>query len=167
MPSASLDQRQAARVERGHRVVVHLVGRHLHHLVFEVDRVAAGPHLVADVAVGRRNASRCAVAGMWSGSVRASVSEAAGSARSKFGGARSRGRYWACRRWRRSRPERAGAPGATACACAASKGSECRKSASACSSPSCSHWADFAGRMVNGRLNAVPRPVLPLIRRLP
>ena len=54
-------QAEAARVERGRRLVVHLVGGDLHHLVFEADRVAGRADLVAAVASGCETARALAV----------------------------------------------------------------------------------------------------------
>ena len=130
-----LDQRETVRVERRHRLVVHLVGRHFHHLVFVGHRVAARPDFVAPGPVGGelRAAARTGDDVIRIGR-RASPTDAVESSRSKSRAARgpSPGNS-ACRHWRRSRPAPAGAPGATACARAASKGSECRRSASAAS----------------------------------
>src|SRR6185437_8315768 len=41
------DEAEAARVDGGRRLVVHLVGGDLHHLFFEIDRVAGRLDLVA------------------------------------------------------------------------------------------------------------------------
>ena len=38
-----LEEAEAALIERGRGLIVHLVGGDLDHLVFEVDRVAGGP----------------------------------------------------------------------------------------------------------------------------
>src|SRR6478735_6024236 len=46
-----LQKMQTAGVERSHGRIVHLVVRHLEHLVFEIDGVAGGPRLEADLAV--------------------------------------------------------------------------------------------------------------------
>src|SRR5260370_17931555 len=48
-----LQKTQALAVERGHRRVVHLVGRHLEHFVLEIDGIAAGPGLEACLAIQR------------------------------------------------------------------------------------------------------------------
>src|SRR6476660_2887629 len=49
-----LQKMQALAVERGHRRVVHLVGRHLEHFVLEIDGIAAGPGLEACLAIERK-----------------------------------------------------------------------------------------------------------------
>src|SRR5205085_10900199 len=46
-----LEKVQALAVERGHRGVIHLVGRDLEHLVLEIDGVAGGARLEAGLAV--------------------------------------------------------------------------------------------------------------------
>src|ERR1022692_877469 len=46
-----LQQMQALAVERGDGRVVHLVGRDLEHLVFEIDRIAGGPRLETRLAI--------------------------------------------------------------------------------------------------------------------
>src|SRR5258708_25234849 len=48
-----LQKMQALAVERGHRRVVHLVGRYLEHFVLEIDGIAAGPGLEACLAIQR------------------------------------------------------------------------------------------------------------------
>src|SRR5260221_1885069 len=50
-----LQKMQALAVERGHRRVVHLVGRHLEHFVLEIDGIAGGPGLEACLS-GQREA---------------------------------------------------------------------------------------------------------------
>jgi hypothetical protein len=50
---------KAARVKRGHRPVIHLVGGNLHHFLFEIDRVACGPHAVTSA--GGRNTGNVSV----------------------------------------------------------------------------------------------------------
>ena len=47
LADGGLDEAQAARVERGRSLVVHLVGGDLDHLVFEIDGTARGAHLIA------------------------------------------------------------------------------------------------------------------------
>ena len=55
MPLALADRRlekmQALAVERGHRRIIHLVGRDPQHFLFETDRVAGGSGLKSDPAV--------------------------------------------------------------------------------------------------------------------
>src|SRR5436190_709174 len=46
-----LEQVQALAVERGHRRVIHLIGRNLEHLVLEIDGVAGGTRLKAGLAI--------------------------------------------------------------------------------------------------------------------
>jgi transcription-repair coupling factor (superfamily II helicase) len=60
------EQPEAAAVERRRRLVVHLVGGDLHHLLLEADRIAAGADLKAALAVDPESA---AVAGFVAGQV--------------------------------------------------------------------------------------------------
>src|SRR5438477_9067097 len=57
LANGGLEETEAARIERGRRLVIHLVGGDLDHLVLEVDGVAGGAHVVA-ARPRRRKAAR-------------------------------------------------------------------------------------------------------------
>ena len=153
-----LDQAEAARVERGRRLVVHLVGGDLHHLVFEIDGVAGRPRPrsrrcrveLEPAAAGRRRRGapgsvRSEASTPWPRPARIEVRAAP----DRAAGTR------ACRHWRRSRPA---ARWRSWCQCirvrSIGTGSGCRRSVMVGPRRGYrfargSRSADFAGRMVN------------------
>src|SRR4029077_20476852 len=61
LADGELDQSEAARVERSHRLVIHLVRRHFQHLVFVGHGIAARADLVAAAAVGGKSRAAAAL----------------------------------------------------------------------------------------------------------